>query len=202
MSYLHEAFGFPYSKYLKICRLCRLGKAGRKEKRGRKKERKAAKKEKRKEDLIPGFPSEVDFGVGTHKHLNIFGIFKNQTVILAKLTETAKNKIKSLLSLSANSVADNCGGASIALSGLMSTQINKKKGSMFRLINSPKAAGPDSESSPSHFRAQALDRLSPPLICSAASLLQSKTHLLVLTSHYQLGNCYLNQLLRSAMCPS
>lgn len=72
----------------------------------------------------------------------------------------------------------------------------------YQLINSPKATGPDSESSPSHSRAQALNHLPPPLLCSVARLLQSKTHLLVQTLHYQLGNLYLHQLLRSAMCPS
>lgn len=91
-------------------------------------------------------------------------------------------------------------GASRELSIFKSAHTHKTKN--HKLINSPKALGLDSEASPSDFRAQALTHLSPPLTCTAASLLQSRTHLLAQTLHYQLGNYYLSQLLRSAVCPS
>lgn len=98
-------------------------------------------------------------------------------------------------------VPDTAIGALNAVSALVSTRTHKKNEN-YRLINSPRVTGPDSESSPLHSRSQALHHLSPPLTCSRAGFLQSKTHLLVQTLHYQLGNCYLNQLLKSAMCPS
>lgn len=101
--------------------------------------------------------------------------------------------------MSANTVSDTVVGASCALPVLMSTQTHKTKS--YKLINSPKALGLDSESSPSQSRAQALIHFvsSPNMFHSKPPSIQDS---FVQTLHYQLGNCYLTQLLRSAMCPS
>ena len=71
--------------------------------------------------------------------------------MLAKLAVIAE--IKPLLSMSANPVPDTAVGASHALSVFMSTQTLTRN---YKLINSPKASGLGSESSPSQSRAQAL----------------------------------------------
>lgn len=72
--------------------------------------------------------------------------------MLAKLAVTAE--IQPLLSRSANPVPDTAVGASHALSVLMSTQTLRTRN--YKLINSPKASGLGSESSPFQSRAQAL----------------------------------------------
>lgn len=72
--------------------------------------------------------------------------------MLAKLAVTAE--IQPLLSRSANPVPDTVVGASHALSVFMSTQTLRTRN--YKLINSPKASGLGSESSPFQSRAQAL----------------------------------------------
>jgi len=72
--------------------------------------------------------------------------------MLAKLALTAE--IKPLLSMSANPVPDTVVGASHALSVFMSTQTLRTRN--YKLINSPKASGLGSESSPFQSRARAL----------------------------------------------
>lgn len=59
----------------------------------------------------------------TKKALNVPGVFRNKTAILAKQTVTAE--IKPLPPMSANTVSDTVVGASCALSVLMSTQTHK-----------------------------------------------------------------------------